>query len=651
MEENRLEVIKKYLKSDNIDIDILKTLLNEKSSKNILRNLLNIQREYTICCNIRLVPPEYDVFNNLKKLILTIKENEDITDFTSYIGKTRKLRTNIAVLEKGLKEKKLNNKEWEEFIEKLNQDINLIEMEFMMKAQQQYKNNNYEFLSFIIYEVKNKSHLKQILAMSPHYINTRDDNKKHIVIDLVEKFTDEIKINYKKNINYILYFESIIEEFITNSGFRITKEEKKYLEQLITKTKEYIEEKHEKIYTYKQKVTCLKDLEDKLCSNNITRQNIDKLNTKYGITSGFSPSIQKEISCMKIDSDTNIVTIDGENTFDMDDALSINKSDGIYKLNVYISDVATSIQEGLYLDIEARRRYSSIYLSDNIIPMFPFELSNNILSLNSNGYKNVIVYEMDIDNQGRIINKSITKKKVLISNKLSYNDVNNIIVNGSKNKDLETTINYLSELAYILKKNNTKKDGYREIEDLYNVISGISKQDINYQEKSTAEIIVEEIMILTNMITALTFYEKSLPFVYRVHPNIKDTKDYKSLKQLEELVNNKFYQANTEGYLKMIKTLINLYPKAYYSTNNIGHFGLDIQYYSHSTSPIRRYADLVVQRLIHNFIFASPTDEKINYWDDQLNKLCKRMNIKEEINYSYRCEYEKIKRLIKKAGK
>lgn len=652
MEGNRLEVIKKYLKNDNIDIETLKTLTNEENIKNILRNLLNIEREYLVYCDIKNSPPEYKVFDSIKTLIMAAKDSEEIVDFTPYIGKIRKLKTNLKVIEKKLTEKNLHSFEWEEFIKKIEYDINIFEIEFMSKAQDQYKNNNYEFLSYIIYEIKNKTHLKQVLAMSPHYINTKNEDKKHIVIDLIEKFIIEIKVSNKNNINSVLYFESVIEEFITNPRFRVTDEDKEYLTNLIATTKDYIEENHGTINKYSQKLVCLKDLEDRLCSNSITREKIEKLNFKYNISSGFSPNIKHEIANIEVTPNNRIITIDSEKTLDMDDAVSIDKKDGVYKLNVYISDVASAIKEGTYLDVEAKRRYSTIYLSDNIIPMLPFELSNNILSLNSNSYKNVIVYEMYIDEKGKILKSDIIKRQVLISNKLSYNDVNNIIVTGKyNNKDIENTILYLSELATILKNNNTKKDGYREIEDLFNVISGIPKQESNNKEKSMAEVIIEEIMILTNMITALTFNEKSLPFIYRVHPNIKDTKDYESLKTLQSIVNNKYYQSNTNNYLKMIETLIKSYPKAYYSTENIGHFGIDVDYYSHSTSPIRRYSDLVIQRLIHDFILDTPTDEKFIYWDDKLGDICSHMNNQSEINYSYQCEYEKLKKLVRKGDK
>ena len=651
MPENRLEIIKKYLKTDNISLETLKSLTGEQESKNLIKNLLNIEREYLIYCDLKSTPPKYKIFSNIKNLILMAKESEEITNFTPYIGKVRKFKKNLKFLEDKLIERELYNDDWKEFITQISDDIEYYEMEFMSKAQEQYKNNNYEFLSYIIYEVKNKNHLKQVLALSPHYINTRNDDKKHIVIDLIENFVEEIKKQKKNNINTILYFESIIEEFMENSRFKLTDEERNNVEKIISETREYFNINRNNIKNFKQKEICIKDIEDRLNSNNITRQKIEKLNFKYNINNGFSQNVQSEISHMEINPNSNIITIDGIDTLDMDDALSIEKKDGIYKLNVYIADVAKVIHEGMYIDLEAKKRTSTIYLSDNIIPMFPFELSNNILSLNTNNYKDVIVYEMYIDEKGKIINKNITKRQVLISNKLSYNDVNNIIVNGSNNKNLENTILNLSELASILKKNNTKKDGYREIEDFYNIISGVHKKETSNKDKSPSEVIVEEIMILTNMLTALIFSEKGLPFMYRVHPNIKDTKDYESLKFLEEMVNNEFANTNTKAYLKIIESLINLYPKAYYSTDNIGHFGIGVQYYSHSTSPIRRYADLVVQRLIHDLIFEYPTDKKIIHWEEQLTGLCEHLNTQSEINYSYQCEYEKLKKLIRKEGK
>jgi len=251
--ENRLEIIKKYLKNDNIDIETLKSLTNEEP-KNLLRNLLNIEREYLVYCDIKSTSPEYKIFDNIKNLIMILKDNEEILDFTPYIGKIRKLKINLDILEKKLKEKNLYNSEWEKFIKKIDQDINTIEVEFMSKAQKQYKNNNYEFLSYIIYEIKNKTHLKQVLAMSPHYINTRNEDKKHIVVNLIETFVNELKIHRKNNINSILYIESIIEEFITNPRFRVTKEEREYLKTIILETKNNIEENHGNINRYKQKL-------------------------------------------------------------------------------------------------------------------------------------------------------------------------------------------------------------------------------------------------------------------------------------------------------------------------------------------------------------------------------------------------------------
>ena len=197
------------------------------------------------------------------------KESEEITNFTPYIGKVRKFKKNLKFLEDKLIERELYNDDWKEFITQISDDIEYYEMEFMSKAQEQYKNNNYEFLSYIIYEVKNKNHLKQVLALSPHYINTRNDDKKHIVIDLIENFVEEIKKQKKNNINTILYFESIIEEFMENSRFKLTDEERNNVEKIISETREYFNINRSNIKNFKQKEICIKDIEDRLNSNNI----------------------------------------------------------------------------------------------------------------------------------------------------------------------------------------------------------------------------------------------------------------------------------------------------------------------------------------------------------------------------------------------
>jgi len=150
MPENRLEIIKKYLKTDNISLETLKSLTGEEEAKNLIKNLLNIEREYIVYCDIKTSPPDYRIFNNLKSLILSAKGSEDITNFTVYVGKIRKLRKNLKILENKLIEKKLYSNEWEMFIDKISNDIEIFEVEFMYKAEQQYKNNNYEFLSYII---------------------------------------------------------------------------------------------------------------------------------------------------------------------------------------------------------------------------------------------------------------------------------------------------------------------------------------------------------------------------------------------------------------------------------------------------------------------------------------------------------------------
>ena len=155
-------------------------------------------------------------------------------------------------------------------------------------------------------------------------------------------------------------------------------------------------------------------------------------------------------------------------------------------------------------------------------------------------------------------------------------------------------------------------------------------------------------MILGNMASAKYALDNSLPYIFRVHPKIEDSKDYEALSKLKDIVNKDYYKISNESYLDVISNLLKMYPNAYYSNENIGHFGLGLDTYSHSTSPIRRYADLINQRIIHDLFLQKPTLKRVKYWEKAVKDLCKQMNFLEELNKKYAQEYEKIKSLKKR---
>jgi hypothetical protein len=490
---------------------------------------------------------------------------------------------------------------------------------FLTKKNKDSKKNNFDFLNTLIFDVKSITYLKQILNLYPYYINSKDKNNRHIVVYLITKLIEE---------ENPIYLDNVINLFITNSKFNLNNEDLIYLTTLL---KEQIKKQDNNVNIYINILNIL-------LNNEITVENIDIINKKYNIKTGFNLQTTEEIFTKK----DYIITIDSQTTLDMDDALSITKENDIYKLKVYITDVSSSVKPGSNLDKEAYRRSETLYLSDQTIPMLPVELSNDILSLNNRSYKKAYVFYIDVSNNGEIISFQIKKDAILVNKKTSYEEVNNVLKNNIQDEFGQTLI-YLSEVAYLLKKKNKIKDTYRKLEDIQKEYVYNNKNE--YEKRTPSEIIVEECMILINNLTAKLFYENGYPFIYRNHLEPENSEEYKKLLELKENINNNY--ALKEKYIKMVDQVLKLYPRAYYSPNNEGHFGLNLKYYSHASSPIRRYPDIVIQRLIDEYILGSPTLNKDIYYSKLLEEVCTYCNERMKENLAYQKEYERIKTFIK----
>ncbi len=315
-----------------------------------------------------------------------------------------------------------------------------------------------------------------------------------------------------------------------------------------------------------------------------------------------------------------IVTIDGEKTKDFDDAIFVEKNDEDYILYVSIADVAYYVQEDSQIDIEARNRGCSIYLIDKVIPMLPEKLSNGICSLNPNENRYAITLEAKIDKQGRIINKKIYPSIIKSKYRLTYNQVDNKENDEAIKKDLELSKMLITayELSDIIG-NNKRQEGYIdfEIEESIIELDKITGEAIaiKKRERLSSEILIENFMIFANEVVSKMIADLKIPSIYRVHesPSLEKVQNLNSFissifpkdhYQLQSSNNPKDFQKfvnqikekRFDNLVKMF--LLKTMQKAKYSSNNIGHFGLASQYYSHFTSPIRRYPDLLLHRII-----------------------------------------------------
>lgn len=339
----------------------------------------------------------------------------------------------------------------------------------------------------------------------------------------------------------------------------------------------------------------------------------------------LSSSLEDELKRRVDYRDKLIFTIDGDDAKDLDDAVSIEKlANGNYRLGVYIADVSYFVTKGSKLDDEALTRGTSVYLVDRVIPMLPVRLSNDLCSLNPNQDKLTLCCIMTIDDKGDVISSEITEGVIKTTKRLSYSKVNQLLAEGTLNvPDYEIAYDSLllmQELATILTNKRVKRGALEfDIPEGKVIVNDQGMPiDIVLRERGVSEKIIEEFMILANETVAQTIELMDLPFIYRVHDLPNSTKLGDLVKISKSLGYNLRgrYATEIQAYLNSIhpdhdflKTLVlRMMSKAVYSATNIGHFGLASEAYTHFTSPIRRYPDLLVHRLLRKYLFNSEID-------------------------------------------
>ena len=358
--------------------------------------------------------------------------------------------------------------------------------------------------------------------------------------------------------------------------------------------------------------------------------------------------------------DQMIFTIDGDDTKDIDDAISIKKLDnGNYELGVHIADVSYYVKQGMALDDEAYNRGTSVYLANTVIPMLPHELSNGICSLNPNVDRLAISCVMEIDSTGEVVNYDIFESVIKSNIQMTYKKVNSILEKNEIPEGYEKYVDALKmmqELAGILRENKVRK-GYIDFEiDEPKIITDEDGEaiDVVLRERGTGEKLIEDFMIAANETVARHITYMEYPFIYRVHGEPSEEKIENFLrfisilgysvhkmkkitpKSMQELLDE---LKDTKEYPILSSLLLRSMQKAVYDKNNIGHFGLASKCYTHFTSPIRRYPDTTVHRLLRTYLFNKNIDmDTLKYWDQKLIALGEHTSERERA--SIECERE-----------
>lgn len=341
--------------------------------------------------------------------------------------------------------------------------------------------------------------------------------------------------------------------------------------------------------------------------------------------------------------DQMIVTIDGEDAKDLDDAVTVTKlANGHYKLDVHIADVSYYVEEGSPIDREAYERGTSVYLVDRVIPMIPHRLSNGICSLNPKVDRLTISCEMEIDERGEVVSHEIFQSVIRTTERMTYSDVNKILVDKDeelrkKYAPLVPMFELMAELAEILRNKRMKRGAidfdFKEAKVL--VDENGKPYDVVLRERSVAERLIEEFMLVANETVAEHFHWLNVPFIYRVH---EDPKPEKLQRFLEFITNFGYVVKGTGNHIHpralqeileavrgepeemLISTvMLRSMKQARYDAESLGHYGLSTDFYTHFTSPIRRYPDLIVHRLIRTYLINGQMDEQTQQkWAEKL---------------------------------
>lgn len=568
--------------------------------------------------------------NIAKKLKISYKENKILTNFLFELIETYQITKNS----------KTNDYEYVSFVKNITGTL---------------KVNSKGFFGFIELEKIDENQEDESYYVPKTYFNKALDNDKveaKLFLDIYEKPFCIITKIINRNTEYlygticenkgITYFDCINKKF-ANEKFSIKHKSIEIQNKDLVKAK-IININNNFIYI---------DIIEKISNTNDPMCYVKALLDERNIPKYFSNTLNKEIENIpenikeenlinrKDFRDELIVTIDGDDTKDFDDAINVIKKDnGNYILGVHIADVSYYVQENSLIDLEAFNRGTSIYLLNQVVPMLPFKLSNGICSLNPNKDRFTLSVLIEYDKEGKVIKTNFYEGIIQSKYRLTYNNVNKFWNNTLTFEDekLKIMLNNAKELAILIAKQKYN-DGYIDFEidepyikldDKGNVL------DILVKPSGDSERMIEAFMVAANEAVASELNKNKIPLLFRIHDKPDEEKvDYFKtvLKSLGidvkidlSSINSKSFQNIIEQIKKtrnddFIKLLfLRTMQKAIYSPNNIGHFGLASKDYCHFTSPIRRYPDLIVHRILRE-IYLHQNKDKIEHYKNILNSI------------------------------
>ena len=525
------------------------------------------------------------------------------------------------------------------------------ELEVLLDLCEKKDTKQYNFMQYLIEESKNIEYLEYTIKKMPALVNVKDKDEVPLFRNLVKSYLESI-IDY--NEENVLYYGNLITLIMSQKSFTLSDIEKRKCLEEVYKCINKMSFNKKKQKKNASKLELLKKLTDIIKGNSEKYLDIEEIASKYNIEINFSDTLLEKVHLNKTASegymsgrkeiDDYIISMDGDTAVEIDDALSCKKlPNGNYLLGVHIASVLGYFPYESEIVQNAITRNQSIYLphryqtkSDEFnrtIPIFPYEFCADKASLKEGEKRLARSYLFEIDKDGNIVNETF-KKTIITNNKqLTYEDANKIITHGTKDEQLQNTINNLLEVTKILDKKYVSTELYDKIKENVSDTSELRVKRIG------SENIVYQSMLLTGNRVAEYFNRNGFPLLYRVH-YVNEENNRKLEAMIDNL--NRTYKGNQ--FKNLYQLIEGIYPKGWYAEEG-RHTGLDLDHYCHCTSVLRRAADIIVEHALEICYDKEPTKEELEQLKEEIATKVVEINAKQTPIEYFLKEYQKKHRM------
>lgn len=577
---------------------------------------------------------EYTGSNTLEKIrdllkcVSTVMLNNDGVDRGIIARKTQKLDYKLEHLTESNKYRIID-------LDTANREIEKTRLTVIAVSDQTIttETKSYDFIDHLVTAIKDVTYIEYAFNKVPSLVNAKDKEEICLFQNIVIKYMNSAAQGNEED---ALYYSNLISLIISQKNFSLsTKDKRKCLETIYTQINQMSCTKRNKkkniihIDFLNSLVDSIKGEEKKI--------DIDELSKKYNISISFEPEIISQASSVKtkvgtmanrVMVDDYTITIDKEGAIEIDDALTCRKlPNGNYLLGVHIASVLGYFSWDSDIVQEAISRNRSIYLPkkyqdvnndyDSIIPILPYSFSAQIGSLIPGESKLARSYFFEIDKNGNVIREEFAKTIVKSDMKATYEQIDEVLRKGSKNKELERLVYDLRDVTEIIDKKYKVQEIYEQIKTSADDFSDLPVRNIGSQK------IINKIMLLTGNRVANFFAENNYPCLYRVHEVNED-----NIIKLQAMIDNLNKTYGGEQYEQLFRLISGIYPKGWYDIKG-SHYGMGLEHYCHCTSGLRRAADIVVEHALEVCYDKVPTDEEVIQLSHEIGLISARINAKQ----------------------